>query len=589
MDSLPERDWILNGDPEYEQRVRAVLAGLRPIESRDDAGACFDELVGAGLIQAEHLDTHPFRFFLCHELVGVHSLDLLFLMSAHFNLFAGTLMRLGSDKHREALRRADAGQVGCFALTERRHGVTSGLFLDTVARYDREGQHFVLETPSRDAGKVWITNAGTFAENAVVMARLIVGERDYGLHAFLVPLRSRRGAAPFTGISVEDVGLKTCLAQTDTANIGFSGVIVPRDNLLDRHTRIDAQGNVESDLAGLADHEKFERVANQLLSGRLCVAGVSLALAEHALLQTVDHAQRRSHQTGSDTSLPLFRHASYRHQLVALLAEAYVRRAFNSDVQRAFAKSTTKTEPELVQAICVAKANNSMFARETLAACQERLGSDGLLASTRVGLLYDASYPAMLVEGDSRVLLHKIARDALRELRKAGLGATLSQSAHAAIPGLRSWSRATLGRLLERRVLFQGLSLARQLRGKHGRAATAAWFESLEDEALAYGRALSDHLVWQHFQRLAAGRDLGVDRVFALRCIQRDASAFARFAGLGARQLTSLDRVLRRWCDRLEPQLERLLPAPAPVAESRAPARAAARRSGIPTPAYMSR
>lgn len=560
MDPLPGRDWICNRDPEYEARVRAVLARSPRIAGREDAYACFERLVAERLIQAEHLDTQPFRFFLCHELVAIHDLNLLFLMSAHMNLYAGTLMRLGSEKHRESLRRADAGQVGCFALTESDHGVTSGLFLDTVARYDLERQHFVLQTPTPGARKVWITNAGYFAENAVVMARLVVGDEDHGMHAFLVPLRPKRGAPTFAGISAEDVGPKTCLSQTDLASLSFDGVVVPRDHLLDRHTRIDSTGKVESDLAGLAAHQKLERVANQLLSGRLCVAGASLAMAEHALRETVGHAQARSHRTGPHSSLSLFRQASYRHLLVALLAEAYVRRAFTSSVQRAYAASATKTEPELVQAICAAKATNSVFAREVLAACQERLGREGLLESAGIGLAHDASYAAMLVEGDSRILLHKLARDALRSTRDEGLGHVVLRFGRAALPGGGTEHRAVLGKLLERRQLFQGLLLGRAMRGKHGPEAASLWLESLEDEALGYGRALSDHLIWQHFEQLAGGRDLGVDRVFALRCIQRDGSGFARFARLGTAQLAGVDQALHRLCEALEPELDQLLP-----------------------------
>jgi acyl-CoA oxidase len=536
---------------------------MPPIESREDAAACFERLIAEKLIRARDLDTQPFRFFLCHELVGVHDLSLLFLMSAHFNLYAGTLMRLGSEKHREASRKADEGQVGCFALTEGCHGVTSGLWLDTVARYDHERQCFVLSTPTPEAQKIWITNAGYFAENAVVMARLLVGSEDHGLHAFLVPLRPRRGAPTFAGISTQDVGQKTCLTNADMANITFDQVMVPREGLLDRHTRVDAQGNVDSELAGLAAHERFERIANQLLSGRLCVAGASLALAEDALFETVSHARTRSHQTGHDRRLPLFRHASYRHELIALLAEAYVRRVFTSAVQRAYAASTSKTEPDLVRSICAAKATNSVFAREVLATCQERLGNDGLLVSGGVGLAYNASYAAMLIEGDSQILLHKIARDALWGLSEQGMRKALLQTGSTVVPGFGVRRRAALGKLLARRQLFQGLFLASKMRDRHGAEAARAWFESLEDEALGYGRAVCDHLIWKSFAARAAGRDLGVDRLFALRCIQRDASGFARYAGVRSRQLVGVERAIRRLCDDLEPQLEQLLPTSA--------------------------
>jgi hypothetical protein len=106
------------------------------------------------------------------------------------------------------------------------------------------------------------------------------------------------------------------------------------------------------------------------------------------------------------------------------------------------------------------------------------------------------------------------------------------------------------------------------MRDKHGAEAVQAWFESLEDEAVGYGRAVCDHLIWKSFAARTAGRDLGVDRLFALRCIQRDASGFARYAGLRSRQLAGVERAIRRLCDDLEPQLEQLLPTSARATEA---------------------
>ena len=565
MEPLPDREWICNGDPAYERRLRAMLESMPPIRDRADAGRCFDMLVADKLIQVEHLDTQPFRFFLCHELVACHDLNLVFLMSAHFNLYAGTLLRLGSARHGDAMARADAGEVGCFALTEERHGVTSGLWIDTTATYDRERGGFVLRSPAPRLRKFWITNAGYFARNAVVMARLLAGGADHGLHGFWVPLRPAAGAPTFPGISIEDVGEKTCLPSTDIAHISFDDVFVPRDNLLDRYTRVDERGEVDSELAGLRPHEQLERIANQLLSGRACIAGITIATAEKGLAVTVRHARTRTHQTGPDSSLSLWRHASYRHQLIPLLAEAYVRRAFTSAVHRAYAQSVSKTEAELVRAICAAKATNTSFARSTLAQCQEMLGSAGLLRSEVVGDLHNASFAALLIEGDSRVLLHKIARDELRALRKGGIPRAMGRAIATRLGRRALRDHTALGKLLEQRALFQGMFLARKLRKRRGAAATAAWFEELEDEVLSYAQAVCDHLVWRNFDEQAAGRDLGVDRLFALRCIQRDPSGFARFTTLRARHLARVPREIRRLCDALEAQLDRLLPAQAPA------------------------
>ena len=55
----------------------------------------------------------------------------------------------------------DAGQLGCFALTEKLAGVQSGLVVETQASYDAKAQEFVLHTPSEGAAKNWISQGFT--------------------------------------------------------------------------------------------------------------------------------------------------------------------------------------------------------------------------------------------------------------------------------------------------------------------------------------------------------------------------------------------------------------------------------------------
>jgi acyl-CoA oxidase len=53
------------------------------------------------------------------------------------NLFAGSVIALGAPAHATRLAAMHAaGELGCFALTERDAGVLSGLKIDTLATWD---------------------------------------------------------------------------------------------------------------------------------------------------------------------------------------------------------------------------------------------------------------------------------------------------------------------------------------------------------------------------------------------------------------------------------------------------------------------
>lgn len=66
----------------------------------------------------------------------------------------------------------DRKEVGCFALTEVRAGVLSGLICDTTATVT-EDNRIVIHSGSPGAIKRWISN-GLVAKWAVVIARLIL-------------------------------------------------------------------------------------------------------------------------------------------------------------------------------------------------------------------------------------------------------------------------------------------------------------------------------------------------------------------------------------------------------------------------------
>jgi hypothetical protein len=67
-------------------------------------------------------------------------------LTVQFNLFGGSVANLGCDRQREWLRDVMAnGELGCFALTESKAGVLSGLIVDTTATWNEHG--FVLHSP----------------------------------------------------------------------------------------------------------------------------------------------------------------------------------------------------------------------------------------------------------------------------------------------------------------------------------------------------------------------------------------------------------------------------------------------------------
>jgi acyl-CoA oxidase len=70
--------------------------------------------------------------------------------------------------------------LGCYAQTEIGHG-SNVASLETTATLDLATDEFVIHTPTITATKYWPGDLGRFSSHALVFARTIVGDNDYGV------------------------------------------------------------------------------------------------------------------------------------------------------------------------------------------------------------------------------------------------------------------------------------------------------------------------------------------------------------------------------------------------------------------------
>ncbi len=100
------------------------------------------------------------------------------------------------------------GALGCFAFTERGAGVLSGAGVESTATYDPAADVFVLDSPTPSSTKNWISQ-GLYAEEAVILADLIVNGERKGPHLFWTPIAKREAKnarpTPLKGVTIESM------------------------------------------------------------------------------------------------------------------------------------------------------------------------------------------------------------------------------------------------------------------------------------------------------------------------------------------------------------------------------------------------
>jgi len=410
----------------YSATLGQVLA--TPAADVRDSAERLSGLVRAGLLKFSDLRENPDRFFEAHRLLVNHGFEqgpgFSIRFTVEYNLFAGTVLELGGPAHLAALERMQAdGTLGCFALTERLAGVNSGLVVQTTATWLPEEARFLLRTPHDGACKNWISQ-GLTATKAVVVADLITRGTSRGPHAFLVDLRDAHGN-PTPGVVLGDMGEKTTGNDLDNANIRFDDVWLARETLLDRHCDVTPAGDYTH--RGGEVLSNMELIGQRLFTGRVAVAQGAHEFRRRLFRRTRSHNDAKpcwapgggSHSAKTTVML------SAVPQLRALYAEADASEArmsaFLAAVEAALCNVLRRGErpsAALVEAVAAAKVKAVDEAIDFCHRLRQEVGSYALMAGT--GFEHtDFLQCCKFAEGDSRILMMKVARDRVKSVAAA--------------------------------------------------------------------------------------------------------------------------------------------------------------------------
>eukprot|EP00164_Ancoracysta_twista_P006260 GFYU01008693.1.p1 GENE.GFYU01008693.1~~GFYU01008693.1.p1 ORF type:complete len:752 (+),score=231.65 GFYU01008693.1:117-2258(+) len=414
---------------EFKKPCYRIDYGWDKYESRKAAYKQFREFLKGDFTNVYDLRDNPARFMTAIAVAQLHDFALAGRIAIHFELFGMTILELGSQKHMDKyLPLLNTGEItGCFSMTEIGHG-SNVKEVGTTATYDIKRQEFVLNTPDEMSTKIWIGCSAMGARNTtIVFARLIIKGVDYGVHAFVCPLKQENNQ--FTkGVWIQDVGDKAGWHGIDNSVIQFHNVRVPLDNMLDRFSQVAPDGTYSSKIKN--ETLRFAETLSALVFGRLlyCMGPVG-ALVVGTTITGRYAIKRRQFGPPNMKEVNLLTYTSHKLKLMPMIASTYAYYYMTQSLLEGFGQMAggTMDKGEFHALVSGSKALVCEYTTDSLSKMRVMCGGHGYAAANKLGLLRDDFDNFQTAEGDTTVLRQQTARYVMKKFQDKYSGGKLER------------------------------------------------------------------------------------------------------------------------------------------------------------------
>lgn len=257
---------------------------------------------------------------------------------------------------------------------------------------------------------------------AAIFAQLIIGGQNYGVHAFVVPIRNFETHKSLDGVVIGDNGSKSGVNGIDNGFLIFKNYRVPYDSLLDKLSQITPDGKFKSSIKN--KDKRFGLMLSGLFGGRLGLISCAELAARNALTIAIRYSAIRK-QFGGDVEKSILDYQLHRYRLMPHLARCFASnmatkllfRLYNERVEIMQKDPESPEANELHSLITLFKANNSWANQKALQECRECCGGHGYSSYSGFSKLRADNDIHLTWEGDNNVIIQQTARFLLKAVQ----------------------------------------------------------------------------------------------------------------------------------------------------------------------------
>ncbi|KFO91755.1 Peroxisomal acyl-coenzyme A oxidase 2, partial [Buceros rhinoceros silvestris] len=422
----------LDGGAERTGLRRAVVEAIErdPVFSRENQYfQSQNERYEAAVRKAVHLqkkmhemgwtDNGPELKYIYRALAG----DVAFLLH---RVFMRSISMLGSDKQvAKWIPLATRYQlIGSYAQTELGHG-TYLQGLETTAVFDVTTQEFILNTPKISAMKWWPGDMGRSATHTVVFAQLYIEGKCYGVHPFIVQIRSLQDHSLCPGITAGDIGPKMNFEHIDNGFLMLQNVRVPRENMLNKFCEVQPDGTYVRSGSQKINYFTMTSVRIALISDE--VIAPLMKACTIAIRYSV--VRRQSKLEPGEQEAKILDYQTQQEKLLPQLAAAYAFHFINDYLEELFNKGYGEiqrknfdTLPELHAFSSGFKAMVTQYSTSAVEICLRACGGHGYSSLSGLPSLYTKILASCIYEGENTILLLQTARFLIKSFAAASTG-----------------------------------------------------------------------------------------------------------------------------------------------------------------------